>query len=408
MPRPILSELIDKHTVLRIESILYKHFGLSALLLDPQGAPLSKGTGIPSFCKAINADVQGCRSCRDCRLSGGNPPAQEGKASISPCRAQMVSFTAPITVDNTVVGYLSGGQTLSAPPSESSTRAICEKLSLDSNEYAEYLCGGEIPVANDTEIQKTAELFYELAGLMSDIAQKNYHSKKSSKRLERSAHAQASFIMDMNGELQKNMKSWIGRVRAALEDEIDKNVINDLLDRSERFLVRINDTVEYAKITSGEIELNETEYDVHRLMARAADSIQNTFAEKPLVECTVADDVPATLLGDSDRLFQIISRLALNLIHTEHPKIKINVSCEVKGYSHIIRIELSNAGRYMSGGELKSLNSMIKGRLSLDSYNDPDSISLAGIMLRQMSAEFNARSTPTDGTVYTVSVPQLA
>lgn len=408
MPRPILSELIDKQTLSRIESILYKHFGLSALPLDAQGAPLSKGTGIPSFCKAINQDVQGCRSCKDCGLSDGSAPAQEGKASILPCRAQMVSFISPITVDNTVVGYLSGGQTLTAPPNENAARTLCEKLSLSPDEYAPLLCGGEIPAAGDADIQKTAELYYELAGLMSYIAQKNYHSKKSSKRLERSAHAQASFIMDMNGELQKNMKSWIGRVRAACEDEIDKNVINDLLDRSEKFLVRINDTVEYAKITSGEIELNETEYDVRRLMARTADNIRDTFAEKPLVECTVDDDVPLTLLGDSDRLFQIISRLALNLIHSEHPKIKINVSCEVKGYSHIIKIEMSNAGRYMSGGELKSLNSMIKGRLSLDSYNDPDSISLAGIMLRQMSAEFNARSTPTDGTVYTVSVPQLA
>ncbi|MEO8271262.1 MAG: response regulator, partial [Aureliella sp.] len=90
----------------------------------------------------------------------------------------------------------------------------------------------------------------------------------------------------------------------------------------------INDILDFSKIEAGKLDLETRPFDLHRCVSHAAKSLAARAAQKQIELILKMDaDVPSRLLGDADRLRQILVNLVGNAIKfTSQGEITIRVA----------------------------------------------------------------------------------
>jgi CheY-like chemotaxis protein len=92
----------------------------------------------------------------------------------------------------------------------------------------------------------------------------------------------------------------------------------------------INDILDLAKVESGKVELENARFDLREVLARGAEVIEGRARAKGLrLERRIATGVPAYLIGDANRLRQIVINLLGNSIKfTEQGYLEVRVEAD--------------------------------------------------------------------------------
>ena len=113
-----LIDLIDADTLTTIETAFCEMTEMSAGITDQSGADITADCHISDFCKMILHSPAGQKMCKNCIKKA----AQKGMAANSSCfyhcHAGLVSFTAPIRVNDQLLGCFFGGRILTEEPDE--------------------------------------------------------------------------------------------------------------------------------------------------------------------------------------------------------------------------------------------------------------------------------------------------
>ena len=148
---------------------------------------------------------------------------------------------------------------------------------------------------------------------------------------DRANAAKSEFLANMSHEIRTPMNGIIGMTELLSHTPLrdDQRSFLEMIEQSAQSLLRIiNDILDFSKIEAGKLDLETRPFDLHRCVSHAAKSLAARAAQKRVELILKMDaDVPSRLLGDPDRLRQILVNLVGNAIKfTSQGEITIRVA----------------------------------------------------------------------------------
>ncbi len=145
------------------------------------------------------------------------------------------------------------------------------------------------------------------------------------------SRAKDMFISVMSHEIRTPLNAVIGMSHLLLEDnplESQKENLKVLKFSAENLMTLINDVLDFAKIDSGNIELEKEKVDLRELVQSVASSMQfKVNSQHITLQQQIDPAVPPVVLGDRTRLTQILLNLVSNAIKfTEKGTVTIEIN----------------------------------------------------------------------------------
>ena len=409
-----LQDLLDTAVLQKIQDSLSSYIGIASLIADENGIPVTEGSGFTDFCMNLTRKSGlGCTRCNACDKQGALETLENGKPVVYHCHAGLVDFAAPIMLEDTYIGSIIGGQVLTDDLNEEEFRNTARELGIDPDIYV--AAAKKVPHRELADVKRAAQLLMEVGSALSDMAYRNFLALQNSRKLERAAHSQTAFIMDMNENIQRNMTYWIAAAKQAVENQDHTSMtdtLKDIVVRGTELLSTLSDTVDFARMNDGETDLCETEYDPAALIANICDRVQKYLqAEDIPIRIQIDDTVPSYLLGDEGRIGQILTKVLSNAINFPNTsEITVSARCKASSYAELLIIEVYDNGDGMTEEALANANHyLVSNDFQLIRKMEAEGIGLSiiGLLIRQMSGSVKITSIKSVGTTYTIEIPQL-
>ena len=149
------------------------------------------------------------------------------------------------------------------------------------------------------------------------------------KRAESANEAKTQFLATVSHEMRTPLNAIIGSVELALREEADPADLRTNLLRiggaAESLLRLISDMLDVSKIEAGQIDIEKVPVDIRSsLQDSIAPFIARARAKGLEFGLKIDEDLPSSMLGDPDRLRQIVSNLVENALKfTEHGYVRV-------------------------------------------------------------------------------------
>jgi len=217
---------------------------------------------------------------------------------------------------------------------------LAETVLDDSGSLRKYVANF-IPMVSDTGINEGAvTIFHDITEI--ELAREE---------AERANLAKSEFLSNMSHEMRTPLNAIIGMVSIATRAaSVDRKgyCLERIGAASTHLLGLINDILDMSKIEANMMQLSLASLDFEEMIREAVNVVKVQMDEKEQNFSVFLDGtIPATLIGDSQRLVQIITNLLSNAAKFTPKEGTIRLAAhleEVEGGTHVIRVEVSDTG----------------------------------------------------------------
>ena len=167
---------------------------------------------------------------------------------------------------------------------------------------------------------------------------------------EAASQAKSQFLANMSHEIRTPITGVLGMLRLLQRtplDEKQRRYVSNTMTSADALLTVIGDVLDFSKIEAGKLELEEAAFSV----LDALDVSVRLLAEKAEAKglelaCRVAEGVPRELVGDLDRLRQVLLNLLNNAVKfTERGTVVVSCAlAESTEEAATLRFEVKDTG----------------------------------------------------------------
>jgi signal transduction histidine kinase/CheY-like chemotaxis protein len=199
------------------------------------------------------------------------------------------------------------------------------------------------------ELEQTNEMLQEQAKLLEqqndDLAHAHEAVRLKSESADRANRTKSEFLANMSHELRTPLNSSLILAKLLTENR-DGNLTVEQIRFAETIygagndlLAMIDDILDLAKIEAGKLDVRIEDVPLGRLRSELSRTFEPVAAERKLrFEVRVADDAPAFIRTDGQRLAQILKNLLSNALKfTENGEVSLTVTAQADKFRFVVR-----------------------------------------------------------------------
>lgn len=357
MPNISIEQLLDMNVIQELQDAYSEFTGLAAMITDSGGRQVTNTSGFTDVClNHIRTSAERVRKCMDHCVTGAFEAVKNENAYIYKCHGGLICFTAPIMLDDMVIGCFSSGQVICTDEDERQLFVRFSDMGFEPDKCVRLTEG--IKRVTPQELRRAASFLYKLSQVLSATAHKNY-------------------VLMRKNEMQ----------------------VNDILPDMNTYLNSIKNP-EFERL-----------YNTRELFGTFSDGMAKTCAEKGVdFKLEIDELLPVMLLGNPN-LLKIGLEAAMGpiLSFTTSKDIRLEATYIKTNYSCCLVVDIVAFGDFLPDEELYEINRNIYLNNSSSSDDDKEDTGkiLTDVIIKKLSGNFRVINIEGKGTATHITLPQL-
>lgn len=198
-----------------------------------------------------------------------------------------------------------------------------------------------------------------------DVTEQKEAEEKLSKAIEEANAAyktQGEFLANMSHEIRTPINGILGMLQLTLISNDLTTEIRDNLETAKNcadtLLRLINDILDYTKLEAGKYKIRYTEMDIREVIENTV-NLQRPIADNKnlLLDCQIAANAPKILIGDPQRVEQVLNCILSNAIKfTTNGGVRVKVAFIEETPTQVrVRIAVADSGIGISDADKEKL-----------------------------------------------------
>ena len=264
----------------------------------------------------------------------------------------MIWMVIPVVVDGVLLGTIENRNLMAlAPLDHEWHEAAPERLGINRESYEAAL--KQVPIYKEAylnSVMQHVQVVIRMARqqIQSSMEVANLRAKKEA--VEEVNQAKTIFLGRMSHEIRTPLHAIVALTNLMLDTELDdlqQYYIENIHKSNESLLRLVNDLLDFSKIESGKLKLEEQPFDLYRCLQESIDLLATKAADKGLyLTHRISHQTPQFVQGDVSRLRQVLVNLLDNgLKFTEEGGVSLFVDSQVvkNGY-HRLHFRINDTG----------------------------------------------------------------
>ena len=224
-----------------------------------------------------------------------------------------------------------------------------------------------------------------------NLRQQTIELRETMLALERANEAKNSFLANMSHEIRTPINAIMGMNEIILRESKEDKTLEyaDDIKRSSKLLLEFVDSMlDYSKMESGTLEIEELTYKTVDLVRSVNKMIKPKLARKGLeYKLTIDSDIPENLIGDNFKIIRVATHLLSNAVkYTEKGYIAFTVGHEKNADPDYVDIVMSVADTGVGIRE-ENLENLFSGfnRIDIDKHRSIEGIGMGLAVTKKLA-----------------------